>query len=298
MNKFQSLLLPLLAVMAFMFTACGEDDTPPPSPIAPTVSLISGTGLVTAVDTLAPLDEFTLRVSAVSGNSNMLSITVSEDGTTIDDLGRITFDGTAGSANPILLFNADTAEFTKDISIIAHGTAAETHTYTISVRDENGQTSEVSVDIYTEEPVVIVTTPLDETYTGRMFANADGPNPDGGMDLSEGMAVSANSAMANIVDAGIDLNLPAASNWIQKIEPANNAVLTVPAAGFDYDGVTTKEAITEGYNLSTEVTTTDKVQTGDVFFVNTVEATYVFKVTEVTVTAGDNLDNYTLEIKY
>ena len=296
MNKFQSLVLVMIAALAFTFTACEPDDTPV-TPIPPTVFFSTGTGLVTAADTVEPLEAFTVEFNASKGNSALVSYTVYEDGVKIDDLNRITVDSSLANANPALLFNADTSQFTKKIAVLAHSTYSTVRTYTFEVMDANGETSSVAVDITTNEEVI--TTPLDSTYTGAFFVNADGPNPDGGFDLSTGMAVSASSADADLRDNGIDVNLPVAQNWLQKFRSVNGAILKVPAAGYDYDMTDTKEALLDAYNAATEVSETpNKVQIGDLYIVKADEVIYAIKITDVLVTASNNTDKYTFDVKY
>ena len=190
------------------------------------------------------------------------------------------------------------ASFTKDVTITAHSGYSETHTYTFDVRDANGQSSTVSVDIRTNDE--ILTTPLEGTLTGKLFANADGPNPDGGFDLSAGDAVSVNDVLADIVDEGIDNSLPNDQNWVQKFKAANGATMVAPDASFDFDAVDNKEAISLAFDGGVEITTslTSKVQIGDVYIFSADGTYYAVKVTNLTVTAADNLDNYTLDVKY
>lgn len=296
MNKFQSLLLSVIAVMAFTFTACETtDDTPDPA-VPPTAFFSTGTDLVTDADTVQPLEAFTVEFNASKGNSALVSYSIYEDGVKIDDLNRITVDGALANANPALLFNADTSSFTKRISVLAHAEFSTVRTYTFEVMDANGETSAIAVDITTFEEVV--TTPLDTTYVGTFFSNADNARPEGGFDLSAGAAVSVSSPDADLQDKGID-NGPVASNWLQKFGSANGAVLKTPAVGFDYDGSDNKEALLVAYDLGTEVNETpEKVQAGDVYLVKADETIYAIKITDVTITAADNDDKYTLDVKF
>jgi hypothetical protein len=298
MNKFQSLFLSLIAIFAITFTACENTDDTPEPPVAPTVFFSTGAGLVTSADTVQPLDTFMVEFNASSGNSALVSYSIYQDGVRIDDFDRVTVDGESFNANPSLLFGADTSSFTKQFAIVAHPEFNTTRTYNFEVMDANGETAAVAVDITTEEEVIIITTPLEDTLTGAFFVNASGPNADGGFDFSAGTAVSALGTDADIVDLGID-NGPVATNWIQRFRSANGAVLRVPMASFDYEAAGTKEAVMEAYDMATEITeTAEKVQVGDMFFVKKDEIIYAMKITDVTVTADNNADRYTFEYKY
>lgn len=296
MNKFQSILLSLIAVMAFTFTACETtDDTPDPA-VPPTAFFSDAPGLVTSADTVQPLEAFTVEFNASRGNSALVSYTVYEDGVRIEDLSRITVDGSLANANPALLFDTDTSSFIREIAVLAHAEFSTVRTYTFEVMDANGETAAVAVDITTAEEVL--TTPVD-TFTGSFFANSDGPNADGGFDLSAGAAVSATSMDADLVDLGIDVNLPLDQNWLQKFRAANGAVLRVPDATFSFDVTDNKEALLAAYDLGTEVTETpEKVQVGDEYLIKSNEVIYAIKITAVEITSNNNLDKYTLDAKY
>ncbi|MFK7970157.1 MAG: hypothetical protein AB8F95_07305 [Bacteroidia bacterium] len=294
MKKLQTLLLPLIAILAFSLTSCETDDTPP-TPIGPTIDLLADAGIVSSIDTVDAAAEFTVRLTATSGNSRILGVEVLENDESITDLSRIKYDGIAANANPVLLFGADTASFTKDITVVAHGVYDEARTYSFKVSDANGESKTVSVEIRTE--LEIVTTPVD-SFTLVIVNNGDGPDF-GGLDLSAGVAVSSSSVDADVRDMGIDLAEPAATNWIQKLVPVNGAMMSTPDAGFDYAATTNKEAIEAAYSLSTQITEpASKLVAGDVLFVRADETTYVIQIAKVNVVTTDNTDTYELNIKY
>ena len=56
---------------------------------------------------------------------------------------------------------------------------------------------------------------------------------------------------------GIDINQPAAENWLRQIRPVNGASLRTPdpnqVENFKYENINTREAIIAGYETGTEI---------------------------------------------
>lgn len=300
MNTLKSLFPVLLVAVAVFFASCGEDDTPIDiDPIGPDAALLAEAGFVSVADTLDPLTTFSVRLSAFSGNSALTSVEILENGITLDDLNRIVISGQAGSANPFALFGADTASFTKDITITATALYNDVSTYSFVVRDAQNQKDTVSVVITT--PMEVVTTPLDGNLTGVLL-NSDGPRGTGGVNLETGAGTGSTAVGSHLRDQGIDVALPAATNWRQKIAPitANSIEMREAAVGTDFNSVVNKEAIADIWAAATVSTETAKVQTGKILLAQKAgEARiYLVQVTAVNVMPTDNSDNYELSIKF
>lgn len=113
-----------------------------------TVDLNSGSGLVTSVSTVAPGATFSVNLAASMGTDSLRTIQVFENEVSIDP-SRITYDGNAAAANPVLLFGASKKSFSTIIAVKAH-TDVATKTYKFTVTDVDGDAQSVSVEITTE----------------------------------------------------------------------------------------------------------------------------------------------------
>ncbi|RMG73965.1 MAG: hypothetical protein D6722_03015 [Bacteroidetes bacterium] len=298
----QSLSLKIFALVALfsaILTSCTPDPEPPVDPIGPAISLEFGGVIDTAT---VPIDSsFVVRVKADAGDGAITRIEVQENGALLSDLDRIFFDGDPAGGNPSPIPAADSAGFTWDITIVASSTPDETNTYTIRIVDSNGKSDDVSVEITTVDP----TTPV-EIKTAYLLLNAGGPAGTGGLDLHSGDGTGSFTDSTDLRDMGIDINQPLASNWIQKISTdglTTGAVLKVPAAGLDYDAVTTQEQVIAAYEAGTTVVgASDKVEIGDLFLVYSEDpgsefSYFLLKVVDINITTNNNQDYYEFEVK-
>jgi len=236
-----------------------------------------------------------INVEAVAGNNPIASVSVWEDGALIEDLTRIRFAGVDFEANPLPLVSPQAEGFTEGIII---STIAGNHDYVIRVTDTEENNSDVTFSILETS----TGTPLSNQFDFVLFSNASGPNL-GGLDLDNGVAVPSASADAEIRDLGIDTNQPTASNWIQQVEGVNGTDLRIVNVnnlpdGFTFDGVTSKEQVTEAFNTGAPSSPTPTLQVGDLLVASSFSAIYIMRVDEVNVTDGDNEDFYRFSIKF
>lgn len=255
--------------------------------IAPTATLVAPTS---AVET-GPGSITTVTIDAAKGTANLTTIAVYENGTLLDP-NRLAIDGSNFLTNPTTTPATET--FQSNIAIeVSQTVDSIPYTYTIEVEDAEGLTASVNVE-------VLVQNTIDTTYTGVLVYNKDGEQF-GGLNLYTGESVAFNSSLAQIRDLGIDLNLPLANNWIQKIRPVNGAVLKVPgdnqAEGFSFENTNSRIALIAAYDNGIEVSQSEKVIVGDVFLVKKDDDYFILQVTEVTVTDNNNNDYYIFSIK-
>jgi len=146
-------LLPFL-LLAFIFGAC-EDDFGGliEQERGPTIGLLPEEGFVFDNADIATATPFRVKLSANSGTSSLRSVSIKEEGQVID-FDRIKINGTAATANPILLFSPDTEGFTWEIEIVAH-TDPSTKIYTFEVADDLNQITENQVTITTMEEMPV-----------------------------------------------------------------------------------------------------------------------------------------------
>ncbi|WP_235298684.1 hypothetical protein [Portibacter marinus] len=230
------------------------------------------------------------------GTYDLSTLTFYQGDNTLD-ASRVTFGNTAIDNNPFALPSdfADGGEV--DIFLRVQETAG-TETYRFVVEDVEGNTAEEVFDITTGTNV--------DTLDGVLF-NAGGPQGTGGLDLDTGESTNSDDAAAEIRDLGIDLDEPAASNWIQRITGANNATLKAIVPGengllesFEFESVGTKEDIVSLYENNSEDlddNTSGTVEAGDIYVVKRDDDYYIFIVREVNVVTTDNSDNYVLDIR-
>ena len=239
------------------------------------------------------------EIEAVMGTNEFESISVWEDGVPIEDVTRLRFldsniDAEFG-LNPMPLFAPESQGFAGPVFIRS---VAGNHDYVIRLTDTEGVNADVTFSI--EE--TIVSTPLDEEFEFILVSNASGPDL-GGLDLDNGVAVASASGDAEIRDLGIDSNQPAATNWIQRVEPVNGAMLRVVDTsmlpeGFTFDSVDSKELVAAAFNTGTASDPSPVLQTGDILAVASPNNIYIMQVDEVGVTDNDNNDFYRFSIKW
>lgn len=274
----------LMIAVAALFTAC---DTTPPEPVGPSL-VITGP----AADTVFTDSVFFITVSATSGDANIQSISVTENGTAVD-IARLTFDGFGAGSNPSPVVGGETG-FTYEVGITASSTA-ETNTYEVTITDVDGLEASESFDIVTED----AGTPVTER-TMLLLLNQAGPAGQGALDLETGnqSGTQSSDTEADIRDMGIDTNLALDQNWLQKITTFNGSELRVPAAGLVYDEVLTSEAVVAAFDAGQDITETDMVAVGDLFLVKTADGNYfLLNTANITVTASDNTDSYEFSVK-
>lgn len=277
----------LLIAVAALFTAC---DTTPPEPVGPSV-VVTGP----AADTVFTDSVFIITVSATSGDANIQSISVTENGSPIAT-SRLSFDGFTAGSNPSPIVTGGETGFTYEVGITA-SSVEETNTYAVVITDVEGLTASESFDIVTE--IEFVATPVTER-TMLLLLNQSGPSGQGALDLETGAqsGTGATDTEADLKDTGIDTNLAVDKNWLQVITSFNNAELRVPATGLVYDEVVTSEGVLAAFDAGQDITETDMVAVDDLFLVKTADGNYyLLKTAAITVTAADNKDSYEFSVK-
>lgn len=116
--------------------------------------------------TIAIGDTFTINLVATQGDDALNVLEVFEDGVSIDDANRISYNGDVAVANPVLLLGDSKVSIDVDASVIAQ-TEAGTRTYRFTVTDDAGNAESRSIDITT------VGTPPALTLNGTTTLNLD-----------------------------------------------------------------------------------------------------------------------------
>ncbi len=310
-------IIPFVMFLAVIFTSagCGEDGTGggTVNDIAPLVQLVDGPNPGNVITELN--GTISVTVDVTKGTSPLNTLTVLENGTKLD-LSRIEFVGVGGSANPLLITGTDKDGFNWEIRIQAQN-AYDTRTYTIKVEDEAGLSDEVSFDITIVEPI-------EKSLTGILW-NQGGPAGKGGIDLDDGSstgtklsstgdpAVDTSYLRAEMRDMGIDSLAGSGDNWRRRIASINGTevrFLGNSLPDFNFDNVTTKEAIVSAFEAAAPLTETlpnwgsftvsHEVAEGDIFVVKKGGKYYLVKVDLVveTMVLGDNSDHYEVSVKY
>ncbi len=281
---------------AIFTTGCTKDDPlPNPEPVKnpPTIEILT-TGFYDTIVTTDTSNLFTLNIKADTGSIALKTFTIYNGGVKMA-LNNFRINGNMPSSNPILIVDATEKNgFAWDVAIRSQNTY-DTQTYTLEVEDENGKKAEASIVIVVNEPVT--THPLDMELTDKMFYNNSGPMK-GGIDLLDGSAQSTVSGSPHIKDNGLNTN-----GWAQTISPVGSVSMRSVDGATVYADIDTKEGITALWDAGTDVTTSAMLTGGEMFVAQVPDAngtitTVLFKITNVTVTANDNNDFYTVSIKY
>lgn len=282
--------------------------TPPIVDLLVEDGFVSGDATVTNFNT-----SFDVKVLLDDTADSLATLTILEDGLTMD-ASLLTFNGgTFTSMNPLALIPAEAVGVTYEINVNPDVTMMETRTYTFRVEDKNGIQAERTVVITFDPPA----SDLAFDTTGVFFNASGGGN--GGLDLDTGEAVAFNSSDAEIEDEGIDLNT-AGENWRTQISATNDAVLKVVdlamlGDGTTYDDVVTTAVIAQAFDAGTDPTGSDNfpdadgdtsasetvttpMQIGDVYAVRRAGRTYLVRIDEINYVGSSNDDNYKVSIKY
>ena len=232
--------------------------------------------------------ETSVKLKGDRGAYAIRSLAVYADGVAVS-ADSLTYNGVAFGANPYSLPAADQNGFEAVVTLGTHDDG--TKTYTFEITDDNGAKVSTGFDVNVKNL---------PQFSAVVVNNADGPNL-GGLDLDTGLAVPYNSANAEIRDKGIDLAKPIATNWLQKIEPRNGAVLRIPDSGqsenFTYANAKTRAAIIAAFDSGISKTESDVVKVGDLFIIQRGDDYFLLECADISVTSGDNLDYYKFNVK-
>ena len=236
-------------------------------------------------------DLYEVKVTVATNGVELSTISVSQDGNLITEMDKIYYGDvmTEFAPNPLDLTGDDVNGLTEQ-SIFIRVQDMGTAEYTIEVTNTAGLTDSKSITLTRG-------TPINAEYTGVLLANADGPNPTGGMDLYTGSTVSVFSGDADVIDSGIDGN----GDWLQQIEPANGATMRELSqaqidGGFSFVDIGFKEEIIDTWSGADDVTNPG-VGIGDVFIINKDDDYFIIQCVLIETTPSDNEDKYEFDIK-
>lgn len=312
-------LVAIAALFTFgtFFTSCTPDETgggtTTTDNFAPTLTMLaddptSGTASVISSDVTFTLESaetnFYVAIEGADATPPLKTLDVLYNGAAAGDrLASITAaDGADITVNNPLLLVSPYDQGFKFLVKLKTGTDFGENVYKFILTDNGGLTSEVSLTVTTIQEDQ--GTPITLTQENGLIFNAAGPN-NGAFDLETFSNVSSSSDISELQDNGIDIALPAASNWKRTISPENGATMvkvntTAMGENYDFYSVATKEEILTAWDNGTAVTaTTEAINVGDEFVVRSSSGTYfLIRFTAVTETLSDNLDYYTLDMRY
>ena len=194
-------------------------------------------------------------------------------------------------SNPKVLNGDDIKGFEKTIYILA--SKYGNNNFKVTVTDAKGDKAELDLTIHVGQP-------FDDTYTVTVF-NADGPKQ-GSVDLHAGTMVSSSDPLRDLMDGGIDLAQPVATNWKRSFKAVLGATMVVPT-GADYTKIASREQAENMYSAGTEVTESNALNVGAVLIVRTdVDSDgefdyFVINIDQVNNTDADNEDNFVISVK-
>lgn len=296
--KIQSLrLFAILFASILLLSSCAEEGDDPGANMdsPPSTSLLVEAGFISGDAEIAPDSVFSVKLSAVKGSADLAAVTIREDGSLVP-ADRLTVNGEPAGGNPRPV-GTEVSTLEWEIGIRSRPEVDQTFTYQITVSDVNNARRDI---------IVLLTTRANVTeLRGKLLLNSSGPAGQGGLNLLTGegtgtVASDPTSAEAHIKDEGIDLDLPAASNWLRQISGVNGSTLKVPADGLVFNDVATKNQIVDAWNDTgaTDITVSEAVEVDDMFLVNQNDLYFLILVTAVNNTETDNADNIEFRIKY
>lgn len=312
MNQFAFLkLFFAFTVFSLFLTSC-EDDTLNTDNTPPVVKFNESLGYITGDSDVALGGEFSVYLSATKGSNPMKTLTIYEDLQKIDiTTDRLTFEGNVGVANPLLLLQDKVNSFEQRITIKVPASFGN-HLYDFEITDEKGLTSRASL-------VINVVGTNVNTLTGILL-NQSGPAGQGALDLDTGASTGTvdtdpSSKNAEIRDEGVvSIVEPYDQTWKQQISGMNGSEIKYIKKGqngisenFSYDDILYKEQVSALWSNGIDFTkkssdgrrdVSDKVTKGDIFIVKNGEKYYLIHTNEIKVTATDNTDSYTFDVKY
>ena len=222
-----------------------------------------------------------LPIKMTMGSLDLASIAVYEADELITDLSRLYYDdlSTTFDGNPYLLPSADEDGAERTLYLRVQN-VADTRNYSIVLADADGNSASFDLAVTTGTPVTEIT---------GVLLNAAGPTGTGGLDLDLGEGTGSANTAAEIRDEGINLDLPAATNWRRSISGVNGSVIKQLKPGenglsetFGYEGVIASETIATVFDSGEAFTATNTggdlisavVNEGDMFVVQNGENYY------------------------
>ena len=143
-----------LALLALIFTltSCGDDTDPIINPpLGPEIRFVSEAGFLSSDAQILPGEVFKVKLTGTSGDSELKTLTITEDGSTLssgsgaeDRISAIidTNSGDDVTNNPLLVAGTSTGGTTWEVTIVGHKELVE-RTYTFTLADSDGNTDAV-----------------------------------------------------------------------------------------------------------------------------------------------------------
>lgn len=270
MKKLFAISLIVLAGAA-IFTSCKKDETTP----APTISVTN--------------NKTAYAITATADTAITFNVTVSAEGKIDQFTIKKTVGSTTTSYGSPTGFSGETS-YTYNFSETFHATDTYPISFTFKVVDKDAQEASITVTI--EKINSPSTTPLNTEITSGKIWNLIGPK-EGAWDLVNNVGVSSSEP-----DANKDMKNTTTVNDGWKNEwTSMNGTMFVKANSYDYNNATLEAAVA-AYNAGTPSTTVTNPAVGDIYIAKLRGGnTYVvIKVTNIDVTANDNLDK--IEFSY
>jgi len=246
------------------------------------------------------------KLDGAKGSGLLSTLEVRQNGLLVDEA-DFNWNGLSmmSMGNPFQLTGSDVDGFTEGEFLVDLPMDVGVFVYIFILEDEFGSRDTASYTVVTESSGTPVEIREDE------ILNRDGMAA-GGLDLDTGDNVPSSSELAELIDNGIDINLPANSNWIQTISAVNGATMKYVVAsaegvpeGYSFADTNFKEEIEALYtnNTGTEISeansnSTAVVEVGDDFVVSSNGNYWLLTVKEVVKTVNNNNDKYILDVKF
>ncbi|MEL6988421.1 MAG: hypothetical protein AAGK97_11410, partial [Bacteroidota bacterium] len=223
------------------------------------------------------------------GTAALRTLSVFEDNVLLTADRVVEFNNLPVDANPIPLTGIDSLNTDLFIRPHSEGTKA----YRFEIEDENGETISVGFNLNVATSI--------QTEKIVLLLNAGGPDSTGAVNFLSGLSLNSDDSTAHLIDLGIDLAQPDATNWRKMIMAGQDAVLkaagTQQPEGFNFASVTTKDQIIAAFNAGVEVNTTGVVE-GELYLLEKNDIYFLIEIKSINEISENNDDFYELNLKY
>jgi hypothetical protein len=282
-----------VAVALFFVSACSDDDGPSVVDVDSPQVTISDDGNVDGT-ILLPGDTIRISVQGQAGTNPMEHVRFLENDERIVNFTTRLFVNDSLSPSTQLTIDPESSiaqSFDMDVIILAPELGGD-YLLEVEIADADENASRASLNYFVKDVVEI----------SGVLENAAKTDSTGGLDLSTGTGAGSSDINADIVDFG---NNPDGS-WQQRIATLDTNIvrderpfqLVFFEGGLDFENILTKAQVRERFEEGEIVEDSGReVEEGEVYAVRRVDDYFLFRVSEVNNSPGDNNDSYTFLIK-
>ncbi len=281
-----------VAVALFFVSACSDDDGPSVVDVDNPQVTISDDGNVDGT-ILLPGDTIRISVQGQAGTNPMEHVRFFENDERLGNFTTRLFVNDSLSPATQLTIDPESSiaqSFDMDVMILAPELGGD-YLLEVEIADADENASRASLNYFVKDVVEI----------SGVLENAEKSDSTGGLDLESGTGTGASDNTAEIVDLGNNSD----GSWRQRIATLDTNMvddrpfqLAFFEGGLDFESILTKAQVRERFEEGEIVEDSGReVEEGEVYAVRRIDDYFLFRVSEVNNSPGDNNDSYTFLIK-